>query len=214
MLNRWAGRLFALLACGSAAACASSGSTPPQTNVMTETLTATRVGMGDAVRAPLTDFNVVRTEIPQVLTTARENPYAMPVRLDCPALQFDIQQLDLVLGPDLDVPSDPTNRALYARGGEAASNAALDAVRDATTGWIPFRNVVRRLSGAQQAESDLKSAVLAGTIRRAYLKGLGETHGCSSPGAPLRLHEARAAEAAAAAANGTSAETPRTVARR
>lgn len=198
--------LLVLLACGSAAACATAPGPGQRTGVMRETLMATRHGMGDAVIAPLRDFNVVRLDIPEVLATARANPYALPARLDCPALQFDIQQLDLVLGPDLDVPADPTNRSLFARGGEAASNAALDAVRDATTGWIPFRNVVRRLSGASQAESDLKASVLAGTIRRAYLKGLGETHGCPAPGAPLRLHEQRAA----AAATGTLAGTPQT----
>ena len=151
---------------------------------------------------------MVRIDIPPILAAARENPYAVPERLDCPALQFHIAQLDLVLGPDLDVPADPTNRSLFARGGEAASNAALDAVRDATTGWIPFRNVVRRLSGASQAESDLKAAVLAGTIRRAYLKGLGETHGCGSPAAPMRIREQQAAAAATAATAAAAQGTP------
>ncbi len=189
-----------------ATACAHNGRNETGA-VARETYAATRHGMGDAVIAPLRDFNVVRIEIPPVLQAARENPYALPERLDCGALQFHIAQLDLVLGPDLDVPSDPTNRSLFARGGEAASNAALDAVRDATTGWIPFRNVVRRLTGASQAESDLKAAVLAGTVRRAYLKGLGETHGCATPAAPMRVREQQAAAATAAAGSGTAVAT-------
>lgn len=184
---------LAILAVGCAAlgACASSGGASGVAgggmSLVRETYTATSNGMGAAVTAPLRDFNVIRQEIPEILSVARQNPYAVPERLDCPGLRFEIARYDLVLGPDLDVPADPTDRSIYARGAEAASGAALDAVRDATTGWIPFRSVVRRLTGAEQADRDFRAAVLAGTIRRAYLKGLGETHGCTSPAAPLRV---------------------------
>ena len=71
----------------------------------------------------------------------------------------------------------------------------------------PLR-VVRRLSCASQAESDLNAAVLAGTIRRAYLKGLGETHGCGSPAAPMRIREQQAAAAATAATAAAAQGTP------
>lgn len=162
--------------------------------LMRETYTATRQGMGDAVTAPLRDFNVIQRDIPEILTIARANPYAVPERLDCAGLQYDVSRYDLVLGPDLDVPGDAADRSLYARGAEAASNAALDAVRDATTGWIPFRSVIRRLTGAEQADRDFRASVLAGTIRRAYLKGLGEAHGCTMPAAPMRVAGAAPAE--------------------
>lgn len=181
--------------------------------LMRETYSATRNGIGDAVTAPLRDFNVVRRDIPEILTIAQRDPYAVPERLDCAGLQYDISRYDLVLGPDLDVPGDATDRSLYARGAEAASNAALDAVRDATTGWIPFRSVIRRLTGAEQGERDFRAAVLAGTIRRAYLKGLGEAHGCRMPAAPLRLARSTPAEptpasVAAPAASAPAATTP------
>lgn len=202
-MRRIASRCALLALAGlSLSACASTGGASGVASggmsLVRETYTATSNGMGAAVTAPLRDFNVVRQEVPDILRIARDNPYAVPERLDCPGLRFEIARYDLVLGPDLDVPSDPTDRSIYARGAEAVSGAALDAVRDATTGWIPFRSVVRRLTGAEQADRDFRAAVLAGTIRRAYLKGLGETHGCTSPAAPMRIVRASGEDQAAA----------------
>jgi len=62
----------------------------------------------------------------------------------------------------------------------AAGNAVGDAVGD----LIPFRTVVRRLTGAEENAQEMRDALKAGDVRRAYLKGLGLERGCAYPAAP------------------------------
>ena len=146
----------------------------------------TRVGIGDAVAAPLKDFNLIRTKVPPALVEAAKDAYRLPGgKADCETLIQEVRKLDLALGPDLDVPSNAGKPTMSNRASHAASDAALDAVRDVTTGWIPFRSTVRRLTGAANNEDEMEDAVHAGAIRRAYLKGLGLQQGCAHPAAPL-----------------------------
>ena len=116
---------------------------------------------------------MVRAEIPPLLVAARKAPYAAPVDRSCAALAADVQALDAVLGADLDTPATASNPSLIERG-------AGDALRNAAESVIPFRGWVRRLSGAERYERQ----VAAGTVRRAYLKGLGQAAGCTAPAAP------------------------------
>lgn len=173
---------FALLSC--AAATVGACSTPVGKGTG-DTYQMTRVGMKDAVAAPLHDFNLVRQTVPPVLAAAAENPYAMPGDAECPALESEIRKLDLALGPDADMPRGADKPTIRRRASHAASDAALDAVRDVTTGWIPFRSTVRRLTGAAHNQDQKEDAVQAGVIRRAYLKGLGLNKGCAYPAAPM-----------------------------
>ena len=57
-------------------------------------------------------------------------------------------------------------------------------MRGAAADVIPFRGWVRRLTGAERYSREVAAAIAAGTIRRAYLKGLGAAAGCSAPAAP------------------------------
>ena len=143
-----------------------------------------------AVTSPLRDLNVMRTKIPEVLLKALADPYARPTRgWKCPALVSMIRPLDSVLGPDIDrVP--PGDENLLDRG----RATALGAAADLASGAIPFRGWVRRLSGADSHDRLVLSAIVAGDVRRGYLKGLGEARGCMPPATPS--HE-RAADAAA-----------------
>lgn len=150
-----------------------------------DTLRMTRVGMREAVVAPLKDFNLVRSKVPPALAEAAKDAYKLPKTADCAALTHEVKRLDLALGPDLDVPSNAGRPTMGNRASHAASDAALDAVRDVTTGWIPFRSTVRRLTGAANNQDEIEDAVHAGAIRRAYLKGLGLQQGCQHPAAPL-----------------------------
>jgi hypothetical protein len=43
---------------------------------------------------------------------------------------------------------------------------------------------VRKLSGAERHDRFVQAAINGGAVRRAYLKGLGEAHGCQPPAAP------------------------------
>jgi hypothetical protein len=97
----------------------------------------------------------------------------------------------LALGPDVDIPrSANSDEDMFAKGRGLAGDAALDAVRSATTGVIPVRSWVRRFSGASRAEQELKAIVLAGSVRRGFLKAMGSQQQCEWPAAPLNLQRA------------------------
>ena len=151
----------------------------------TSTVHMTRIGMKDAVIAPLKDFNLVRQEVPAILLEAANDPYKLPGAAECPDVEGEIRRLDLALGPDADMPGRGERQTMEGRASHAASGMALDAVRDVTTGWIPFRSTVRRLTGASHAQDRFKDAQQAGVIRRAYLKGIGLQKGCAYPAAPM-----------------------------
>lgn len=140
--------------------------------------------LAEATVAPLTDLNIVRAEIPKVLQAARATPYAPPADLSCAALATEIRALDAVLGADLDSAETRDNPSLLERGGDAASNAVVGAVRDTTEGVVPFRGWVRKLSGAERYARKVSASIAAGAVRRAYLKGLGQAAGCAVPAAP------------------------------
>lgn len=144
--------------------------------------TATQVGQ--AVTTPFSDLNLVRAQIPPVLAAAQKGPYALPTERSCAALASEVQSLDAVLGPDLDTPATAANPGLVERGTGAVGDAAVGALRGAAEGVIPFRGWVRKLSGAERYSKDVAAAIAAGTIRRAYLKGLGQAAGCAEPAAP------------------------------
>ena len=40
---------------------------------------------------------------------------------------------------------------------------------------------VRRLTGAERYSREVAAAIAAGTVRRAYLKGFGQSAGCAVP---------------------------------
>ncbi len=137
-----------------------------------------------AVTTPLSDLNLVRADIPTVLVAAQKAPYTPPVDRSCVALTNDVRALDAVLGPDLDTPATPSNPGLVERGAGAVGGAAVGALRGAAEGVVPFRGWVRKLSGAERYSKDVAAAIAAGTIRRAFLKGLGQAAGCTAPAAP------------------------------
>jgi len=133
----------------------------------------------DAATAPLSDLNIVQAEIPPALIQAQKQPYAIPVELSCPALAAEIQELDAVLGPDLDTPASDANPGLVERGSNEAKNAAVGALRSTTESVIPFRGWVRKLTGAERYSKKVAAAIAAGTVRRAFLKGLRVSKACA-----------------------------------
>jgi hypothetical protein len=147
-----------------------------------------------AMESPLADLNLVQEKIPPVLQAAVKAPYALPSRRDCPALANEIQALDGALGADLDTPPTATDPGLLERGSSAAGDAANDALRGAAESVIPFRGWVRKLDGAERHSKQVAAAIAAGSVRRAFLKGVGQTLGCAPPAAPLQALAASAAK--------------------
>jgi hypothetical protein len=141
--------------------------------------TKTQSQIGDAATTPLSDLNIVKADIPEILEIAKKKPYLMPADPNCSTIAFEVQKLDEVLGPDLDAPVSETDPSLLDRGTEAAENTAVGALRSTAEGLIPFRGWVRKLSGAERYSKRVSSAIAAGSMRRAFLKGVGASQACA-----------------------------------
>ena len=165
------------------AACASS--TPPaQSDAAAPAPADKRVA--DAVTTPLSDLNLVRAKIPPALAAARRDPYLSPTDPSCANLQAEVLALNEALGPDLDAPQSSSDPSLIERGGDAAGNAAVGAIRGAAEDVVPFRGWIRKLTGAERHSREVAASIAAGGVRRAYLKGLAQARSCDAPPAPLR----------------------------
>ncbi|RAK61330.1 hypothetical protein DJ021_16735 [Phenylobacterium hankyongense] len=175
------------LACLLAAALAGAGcaATPPPNGSqrVQTTSAANREDIKGAVSAPLRDLNVRRTWIPEVLLQAMADPYGRPSKkLKCTELAALLKPLNDALGADLDEPSVDEDDLL-----QKGRTTALGAVAGVASDAIPFRGWVRKLSGAERHDRLVQAAITAGGVRRAYLKGLGEAHGCSPPATPSHV---------------------------
>lgn len=133
-------------------------------------------GVQGAVLQPFSDLSLMRGEVPPVLAAAAATPYAAPADLDCASATVAIAALDANLGPDVDAP--PT------KGDGVGLGLVTDAIKGATS--IPFRGVVRRLSGAETRDRQKARAILAGMTRRGFLKGWVAANHCPIPPHPGR----------------------------
>jgi hypothetical protein len=155
------------------------GNGSPQVETTSE---ANRESLKGAAEAPLRDVNVLRTKIPEVLLYAMADPYSRPPPgWKCVDLITMVAPLDDALGDDLDTPEQ--QKAMTEKGKSGAMGLAAGAASD----FIPFRSWVRKLSGAERHDALVQNAILAGAVRRAYLKGLGEAKGCNPPATPSHV---------------------------
>ena len=136
--------------------------------------------VSDAATAPLGDLNLVKAPIPSVLAEAQRRPYAAPADTNCTALAAEVRSLDEVLGADLDAPPSASNPGLIERGTHAVGDAAVGALRGAAEGLVPYRSWVRKLTGAERYSKEVAAAIAAGTVRRAFLKGMSVARGCAA----------------------------------
>jgi hypothetical protein len=133
----------------------------------------------NAATTPLSDLNLVKAEIPVPLQEAQKHLYLSPESAGCEAVLSEIHALDEVLGPDLDAPPSDTRPSLLERGSDLAEDHAIGALQSTAEGLVPFRGWVRKLSGAERHARHVAAAITAGSIRRAFLKGVGVSRGCS-----------------------------------
>lgn len=140
-----------------------------QTAVAPENVTA-----GDVVTKPLSDLNIKKDEIPPILLTAREKPYDLTGLRRCGAIQGEIGQLDAVLGDDIDVAAEKTR-------GEKRGNSVGNVAKAVVGSLIPFGGVIREISGANENRRTWNEMLYAGSVRRAFLKGIGQSKGCRYP---------------------------------
>ena len=138
----------------------------------------------DVVTTPATDLNLTKDEIPALLTAAEQRPYTLRGLDTCRQLAAAIGELDAVLGDDVDVPQAEGKRV-------SAGRVAQSVVGS----FIPFRGIIREISGANSHDRALRTAILAGVARRSFLKGIGQGKGCRYPArsATLDVFNARMA---------------------
>ncbi|GAA5051032.1 hypothetical protein GCM10023208_10460 [Erythrobacter westpacificensis] len=128
----------------------------------------------DVAMTPLSDLNLARDPIPPILLWANENPYANEGLEDCANIRSGIADLDAVLGDDADTETEEERRL-----------TVTGVAQRAVGMFIPFRGIIREISGANEHEYKFRQAIAAGLMRRAYLKGLGEARGCPYPARPM-----------------------------
>jgi hypothetical protein len=119
---------------------------------------------------PARDVGLQRTTIPPVLEAARADPYTLAGTRNCTGIGRELRDLDGALGADFDSPP--------ARSGSRAGRIAEAGGRAVVNTIIPFRGVVRELSGSAEADRRMQAAVDAGLARRGFLRGLAQARGC------------------------------------
>ena len=122
-----------------------------------------------ALMTPAQDVGLSKIKVPRYLTEL-QNPYATRPS-DCAEMRSEIATLNDILGEDLDVPEDEAERRE-----QIALHTAGDTVSSVL---IPFRGVVRAISGASSNERKAREAYQRGLVRRGYLKGLSGQMGCA-----------------------------------
>lgn len=154
-------------------------------------------GLGNAATTPLNDLNLLKTPIPEVLSQAKAQPYALPQPNDCASLNAEISRLDAALGADIDAPAGEKPDWLE-RGSDAAADAAVGAVQRTVEGVVPFRSWLRKLSGAERQSRRVREAAIAGGLRRAFLKGVRQQQACPAASETGPSDSAQAGKAASA----------------
>lgn len=129
--------------------------------------------VGDVAMTPLTDLGIAAKDVPDALLRALVDPYASGTLHTCNSLTAEILRLDEVLGEDYDAYAE-------GKGGFDVGRAAQSVVGSV----IPFRGLVREVSGAASKERAMQAAVTAGMVRRGFLKGLGQERKCAVPASP------------------------------
>ncbi len=119
---------------------------------------------------PARDVGVMKREIPPILDQARQDPYSLEGLKTCKQLTAAVIDLNAVLGPDYKVGNEVReNKA--GKLAEAGGKSVINAI-------IPFRGVVRELTGAAPADRRLNAALDAGYARRGFLRGVHAKQGC------------------------------------
>ena len=126
--------------------------------------------VGQIATEPARDVGLQRTPIPPALERAAEGPYRLAGTRSCAQIAIEMDELDRVLGTDFDAPP-PRSGSRAGRVAEAGGRAVVNSI-------IPFRGVIRELSGSAQADRRMQAAVDAGIARRGFLRGLAQARGC------------------------------------
>lgn len=121
---------------------------------------------------PARDVGMSKREIPPILEKAFNDPYSLKGLKTCRAIAREVTNLNGVLGADYSAGNEYTeNRAgkLAVAGGKTIINSI-----------IPFRSLVREMTGAAPADRHMNAVVDAGLARRGFLRGVHLKQGCKT----------------------------------
>lgn len=128
---------------------------------------------GRVVTQPGRDVGIDKKKVPPVLARSTESPYAVP-KGGCRAITAEMVELNTAIGPDFGSDTK-TNENRTGQILEAGGSAIVNTL-------IPFRGLVREVSGAAGAERRYQAALSTGLARRGYLRGVAQSKGCKLPG--------------------------------
>ena len=134
----------------------------------------------DVITTPLSDVNLQKKEISPILLEILDDPYSLEGIRRCRDVIAAVTELNTALGPDFDTPVEETR-------GAKRRNTAVAIASGAIGSLIPFRFLIREISGANKAERNFQAAIYAGVVRRGFLKGYGKQRRCKAPGSPIAL---------------------------
>nr|WP_047168815.1 hypothetical protein [Sphingomonas sp. Y57] len=125
---------------------------------------------GRIASQPARDVGVAKTGIPVPLQKAWDAPYSLKGIRTCRDISRAFHELTDVIGPDFqagDVKKENKAGKLAEAGGKTIVNSI-----------IPFRGLVREVTGAAPAQRRLERAIDAGYARRGFLRGVHQTRKC------------------------------------
>lgn len=123
-----------------------------------------------AVEQPMRDLSLIRDQLPAPLQRAAVAPYDPVGVADCAGLVAELAALDAALGADVDAPPGK---------GSGGQGLAAELIRGVA--GLPFRGVVRQVTGASRRDAAYRAGVLAGMVRRGFVKGRTSALGCAPP---------------------------------
>lgn len=128
-----------------------------------------------AALTPLEDIGLRKRKIPEQLKQLVENPYHRPASIQCDTVRTELADITYLLGEDVDAPKVALSAQdeYIETGTNLLHDAVVSLVRNQTD-IIPFRSLIRRVTGANAHEKLVGQAVHAGQLRRAYLRGLAD----------------------------------------
>lgn len=119
---------------------------------------------------PARDVGVMKRQIPPILEKAQQEPYSLQGLKTCKQLAAEVTELNTVLGSDYKVGNElKENKA--GKLAEAGGKSVINAI-------IPFRGIVRELTGAAPSDRRMNAAVDAGLARRGFLRGVHANRKC------------------------------------
>ena len=125
---------------------------------------------GRIASQPARDVGVAKTGIPIPLQKAWDAPYSLKGLRTCRDISRAFHELTDVIGPDFkagDIKKENKAGKLAEAGGKTIVNSI-----------IPFRGLVREVTGAAPAQRRLERAIAAGYARRGFLRGVHQTRKC------------------------------------